>query len=143
MQTLSNAMDVGNPSNFERMLWLYGGQLEAMQADVTGVRHTDEDVRETIRRVHQRRGYLLDPHSAIAYMGLVGRDGQERRDALRGRPGIFLATAHPAKFAEIVDPIVGREMEKPAPLVEALARPRHVIRIGPTLDAVRSIVMSD
>ena len=76
-------------------------------------------------------------------MGLVGRDGQERRDALRGRPGIFLATAHPAKFAEIVDPIVGREMEKPAPLVEALARPRHVIRIGPTLDAVRSIVMSD
>jgi threonine synthase len=143
VQTLSNAMDVGNPSNFERMLWLYGGQLESMQADVTGVCHTDEDVRETIRRVHEQRGYLLDPHSAIAYMGLVGRDGQERRDALRGRRGVFLATAHPAKFAEIVDPIVGRDMEKPAPLVEALARPRHVIRIGPTLDAVRSIVMSD
>ncbi len=141
--TLSNAMDVGHPSNFERMLWLYGGQLEAMQADVSGLCHTDEDVRETIRRVYQQHGYLLDPHSAIAYMGLVGRDGQERRGWLRGRRGVFLATAHPAKFAEIVDPIVGREMEKPTPLVQALARPRHLIRIEPTIDAVRSIVMSD
>jgi threonine synthase len=114
-----------------------------MRADITGIRHTDDDVCETIRRVYQERGYLLDPHSAIAYMGLVGRDGQERRAALHGRSGVFLATAHPAKFAEIVDPIVGREMEKPAPLAQALARPRHIIRIGPTLDAIRAILMSE
>ena len=70
--TLANAMDVGHPSNFERMSWLYDGDLEAMRRDITGVSFTDDQVRETIRRVYETRGYLLDPHSAIAYMGLVG-----------------------------------------------------------------------
>ena len=123
--TIANAMDVGHPSNFDRMTWLYGGDREAMRRDVTGCRFTDEEVRATIRRVYDERRYLLDPHSAIAYMGL------------NRQPGIFLATAHPAKFAEIVDPIVGRAVEKPAPLAHALGRPRHLIRIGASLDAVK------
>ena len=62
MQTLANAMDVGNPSNFDRMLWLYGGDLDAMRRDVVGSRHDDDEVRATIRRVYEERGYLLDPH---------------------------------------------------------------------------------
>jgi threonine synthase len=132
--TLANAMDVGHPSNFERMLWLYRGDLDAMRRDVIGNRHTDDEVRATIRQVYEARGYLLDPHSAIAYRGLSSQPAQVK---------VFLATAHPAKFAEIVDPIVGREMEKPAPLANALARPRHIIRIGPSLDAVREILTSD
>src|SRR5258706_12931383 len=105
-------MDVGHPSNFERMTWLYGGDLDAMRRDVAGTRFTDAEVRATIRRVHEERGYLLDPHSAIAYQGLVGRAEQEGRVGQAGQMGIFLATAHPAKFAEIVDPIVGHAMEK-------------------------------
>jgi threonine synthase len=87
--------------------------------------------------VFDERGYLLDPHSAIAYLGLKGREGQEGREGPERPAGIFLATAHPAKFAEIVDPIIGRAMEKPLPLAQALARPRHVIRIDPSLDAVK------
>ena len=71
VSTLANAMDVGHPSNFERMTWLYDGDLDAMRRDVAGCRFTDDDVRATIRRVHEERGYLLDPHSAIAYMGLA------------------------------------------------------------------------
>jgi threonine synthase len=167
VQTLANAMDVGHPSNFERMSWLYGGDLEAMRHDVAGSRHDDDDVRGTIRRVYEERGYLLDPHSAIAYRGLkeqvgqvgqvgqtgqVGREGQEGdvgprfsgADGTRagrfsgaGQVGIFLATAHPAKFAEVVEPIIGRAVEKPAPLAQALARPRHIIRIEPSLAAVK------
>jgi threonine synthase len=128
--TLSNAMDVGHPSNFERMLWLYDSDLDAMRRDVTGCRFSDDDVRVTIKRVYDERGYLLDPHSAIAYMGLVGREGQD------GKAGIFLATAHPAKFAEIVEPIIGRPVEKPAALAEALDRARHIIRIRASLDRV-------
>jgi threonine synthase len=128
--TLANAMDVGHPSNFERMLWLYGGDLEAMRRDIAGCCFTDDDVRATIRCVYEERGYLLDPHSAIAYMGLKGQVGRV------GPVGIFLATAHPAKFSEIVEPIIGREVEKPAPLAQALARPRHIIRIEPSLAAV-------
>lgn len=124
--TIANAMDVGDPSNFERMLWLYGGDVVAMRRDVAGSRHTDADVRETIKHVFSKRGYLLDPHSAIAYLGLKTAGA-----------GIFLATAHPAKFGEIVEPIIGRPIPTPAPLAEALARPRHVLRIDASLAAVK------
>jgi threonine synthase len=138
--TIANAMDVGHPSNFERMTWLYGGDRDAMRRDIAGCCFTDDDVRATIRRLFDDRGYLLDPHSAIAYLGLKRQEGQDGREGQEGRKrpgGIFLATAHPAKFAEIVDPIIGRAVEKPAPLTQALARPRHVIRIDPSLDAVK------
>ena len=132
--TLSNAMDVGHPSNFERMLWLYGGDLDAMRRDIVGCRFTDADVRATIKRVYEERGYLLDPHSAIAYMGLVGQVGQVGQLGRVGQVGIFLATAHPAKFAEIVEPIIGRPVEKPPALAEALNGPQHIIRIRASLD---------
>ena len=131
LETLSNAMDVGHPSNFERMLWLYGNDLDAMRRDIVGCRFTDADVRATIKRVYEERGYLLDPHSAIAYMGLVGHMGQGGRE---GQVGIFLATAHPAKFAEIVEPIIGRPVEKPPALAETLNGPQHIIRIRASLD---------
>jgi threonine synthase len=131
VHTISNAMDVGNPSNFERMSWLYGGDADAMRRDIHGTCHTDDEVRETVRLVYERRGYVLDPHSAIAYMGLARRIGQA------GQVGVFLATAHPAKFAEIVEPIIGRAVDKPAPLAHALAGPRHIIRIAATLEAVK------
>ena len=105
-----------------------------MRRDIHGTCHTDDEVRETIRLVYERRGYVLDPHSAIAYMGLAGQVGQVGQ---AGQVGVFLATAHPAKFAEIVEPIIGRAVDKPAPLAHALARPRHIIRIDATLDAVK------
>ena len=114
-----------------------------MRRDIFGVRYTDDEVRETIRRVYETRGYLLDPHSAIGYLGLKGlerqegRDGRDRRD---GRTGIFLATAHPAKFAEIVEPIVGGAIERPKPLADALARPRCILKLDATLDAVKGVL---
>ena len=93
---------------------------------MSGARYLDEDVRRTIREVFDSTGYLLDPHSAIGYRGL--KDGPGR--------GIFLATAHPAKFSEIVEPIIGRRVQTPAPLAEALARPRHILRMDASLEAV-------
>ena len=138
--TIANAMDVGHPSNFERMRWLYHDNVDEMRRDITGCRFRDEDVREIIRRVYEDRGYLLDPHSAIAYLGLKRQEGMDGRGERNGRMGILLATAHPAKFAEIVSPIIGRAVEKPPPLAEALARPRHIIRIDPTVDAVRRVL---
>jgi len=135
--TIANAMDVGHPSNFERMTWLYGGDLDAMRRDVAGCRFSDDEVRAAIRRVFDERGRVLDPHSAIAYLGVKRQFAPAE---LAARPGIFLATAHPAKFAEIVEPIIGRAVDKPPALAHALARPRHVIRIEPTLDAVRDVM---
>lgn len=131
--TIANAMDVGHPSNFERMRWLYHDDVDAMRRDIVGCRFEDEDVRRTIRRVYDERGYLLDPHSAIGYMGLesVLKPGQR---------GIFLATAHPAKFREIVEPVIRTAIETPGPLAEALARPRHILRIDASIDAVSRVL---
>jgi len=130
-QTIANAMDVGHPSNFDRMLSMYATP-EAMRVDILGSRHLDDEVKATIRRVYDRLGYLLDPHSAIGYLGLT----QAGVD-LAETPGIFLATAHPAKFHEVVEGIIGRDIEKPAALADALARPQHRIPIDATLDAVK------
>jgi threonine synthase len=141
--TIANAMDVGNPSNFERLLWLYGGDRQAMQRDIAGSRHGDPEVRETIKRVYETRGYVLDPHSAIAYLGLkqhlralADPEASGVATASAERVGVFLATAHPAKFGEIVEPIIRRPIVTPAPLADALARPRHILRIDASLAAV-------
>ena len=135
--TIANAMDVGNPSNFERMLWLYGGDLEAVRKDVAGSVHDDVEVKATIKDVFDRTGYLLDPHSAIGYLGITRRGGQEGRGR---REGIFLATAHPAKFSEIVEPVIGKTIDRPAPLAKALETPRQTRRLDSTLAAVKDAV---
>ena len=140
VRTVTNAMDVGHPSNFERMSWLSRGDRGAMADDITGSRYTDAEVCDTIRRVFETRGYLLDPHSAIGYLGACQHvaSGISHTSAT-----IFLATAHPAKFAEIVDPIIGRPVEKPAPLAQALSKPRHVIRIDATFEAIRGLLTAN
>lgn len=140
IHTIANAMDVGNPSNFERLLWLYGGDLEAVRRDVIGSRHQDDEVRATIRHVYDRSGYVLDPHSAIGYLGIKGRLRPMNDAGRDGQVGIFLATAHPAKFPEVVEPIIGRPIEKPAPLVHALAQRKQVLRLDATLAAVKGAV---
>jgi threonine synthase len=135
VRTIANAMDVGNPSNFERIMWLYGGSLEQVREDIAGSCHTDDQVRETIRRVYGECGYVLDPHSAIAYLGLKALASQGLDS-----PGLFVATAHPAKFSEIVEPILGRPITKPAPLVEAIERGRHVMTVHATLEALKAFL---
>jgi threonine synthase len=119
VRTVANAMDVGAPNNFERMQTLYGGDIEALRRDVSGAAYDDARVVAEISRVYRQHGYLLDPHGAIAWLGL--------QDALAQAPdakGVFLATAHPAKFREVVEPAIGRTVPLPDVLEEALARPR-------------------
>ncbi|MGE3509699.1 MAG: threonine synthase [Vicinamibacterales bacterium] len=131
--TIANAMDVGHPSNFERMQWLYRNDLAAMRRDIGGCRFTDPVVKETIQRVYETRGYLMDPHSAIAYMGL-------KQAIAPGQRGVFLATAHPAKFREIVEPVIHATIDTPGPLADALARPRHILRIDASVAAVAGVL---
>lgn len=147
VRTIANAMDVGNPSNFERLMWLYGGSLEAARHDIAGCCYKDDEVRQTIKQVFERSGYILDPHSAIGYLGITGREGrggQVTRDGRighGGRPaGIFLATAHPAKFPEVVEPVIGRSIEKPAALALALSQSTKILRMEATLAAVKDAV---
>jgi threonine synthase len=122
--TLANAMDVGDPSNVERMRWLFDDDLAAMRQQITASAHTDADVRLGIKLAWDRHGYICDPHSAIGYLGLAAADA-----AARDVPRVFLATAHPAKFRETVEPVLGQPVPLPAALADALNRPRFVQRI--------------
>jgi threonine synthase len=133
VRTLANAMDVGNPSNVERMRWLFDGDIDAMRAMIIPSVHTDEDVRRTIRDVFDRFGYVLDPHTAIAYAGLAAFTDDNY-------PTAFLATAHPAKFKELLEPLVRAHIPLPRELGDALARERIVERIAPTLEALRDLL---
>lgn len=105
--TLSNAMDVGAPSNLERIRWFFGGDDDRLRQCVQGAWASDEETLATMRSVFDRTGYILDPHSAVAY------GAAERHSGAEG-PRIVLATAHPAKFAPIVHRALGREPD-PAP----------------------------
>ncbi len=126
VRTLANAMDVGHPSNVERMRWLFRDDVAAMRQMVTASVQTDDDVRRTIREVFEKFGYVCDPHTAIAYAGL---DAFDDLDA----PAAFLATAHPAKFKETVEPLVRAHIPLPTELAEAMAKPRIAERIEPAL----------
>ncbi|MDR2193761.1 MAG: threonine synthase [Treponema sp.] len=108
--TISNAMDVGAPSNFERMNAHWS--LKRLLETLTGVFISDETTRETIKRVHDRYGYILDPHTAVGWAAVdaLQSDGA----AIEGVPVGVLATAHPAKFAEIVEPLIGAVPVPPA-----------------------------
>ena len=107
--TLANAMDVGDPSNFARILDLYGHDHEAISKDISGYRYLDEDIRSTLKNCYKETGYLLDPHGACGYQALL--------DELKsGETGIFLETAHPAKFLETVENIIEETVEIPQKL---------------------------
>jgi threonine synthase len=125
VRTVANAMDVGAPSNFERMQFLYGHDLEALRRDIRGFAYDDARVVAEIGAVYRRYGYVLDPHSAIAWLAL-----QEVLDENPRATGVFLATAHPAKFREVVEPAIGRSVALPEPLQEALGRPRHAVEMA-------------
>lgn len=109
--TVANAMDVGDPSNFARVLDLYGGSVEAIRSDIEGYAYDDDRILETIGRTFGETGYLLDPHGACGYLAL--------KESLRDNEvGIFLETAHPAKFLGTVEAAAGRKVEIPERLAE-------------------------
>lgn len=107
--TLANAMDVGDPSNFARILDLYGNSHKAITAEISGYRYSDDQIRNTVADTFKRTGYLLDPHGACGFQAL--KDGLKE-----GETGLFLETAHPAKFLETVESITHEKVAIPARL---------------------------
>ena len=110
-QTIANAMDVGDPSNFARILNLYERSHDAICKDISGATYSDQQIADTMRRCLAETGYQLDPHGACGYQAL--KDGLQA-----GEVGFFLETAHPAKFKQVVDDICGGDVAIPCPLQE-------------------------
>jgi threonine synthase len=135
--TLSNAMDVGDPSNFRRLLHFYGGDRKALGEAISGRVATDVATRGAIGDVWRRRGYLLDPHGAVAYLGL-----REEMGAAGGAArGLFLATAHPGKFAPIVEEATGSRVRIPERLAACLGRAERIVDLPARIDALCGLLL--
>jgi len=131
--TVASAMDVGNPSNMERLRWMHP-DWRALAREVTAHTVPDDDIRRRIREDFRRTGACWCPHTAAA-AEVLARLPEETR---RGRHWVIVATAHPAKFNEIVEPLIGRPVPVPPALAELLDLPSHRIEVGADLDALRS-----
>ncbi len=139
LPTISSAMDVGNPSNFRRIRHMFGDALH-LSGDalpLAGSSWTDGDTRDCIRDLWRRRGIAIDPHTAVGLLGLRHELGQ-RPDAR----GVVLATAHPAKFAETVEPLIGQPIPAPPGIARVLERPRRSVEIAPEPGALGKVLAS-
>ena len=135
VQTLANAMDVGDPSNFARIWDLYGHDLRALRAEVSGATYTDGQIAETIRDCYARTGYVLDPHGACGYRAL--------KEGLRpGETGFFCETAHPAKFKDSVERILGAPVAVPERLAAFMQGTRRAVPLGKDYESFRQYLLS-
>ena len=122
-QTIANAMDVGDPSNFARIYDLYKGDHKAVTSLISGATYTDDMIRETMRQCYADNGYILDPHGACGFRAL-----SEQLKA--GETGVFCETAHPAKFKDTVDAIIGAEVEIPERLAAFMKGKKQSVEMG-------------
>lgn len=136
VQTLSNAMDVGNPSNFVRILKLFDEDLNSLREKMNAVSISDEQTRQTMREVYDNYGYVLDPHGAVAFRALADFLSDNKN-----QKGFFLATAHPVKFDSVKE-IIGTFGKQPAPVEELLSRPKQSIEMGADYDHLKEILLS-
>jgi threonine synthase len=134
VQTVANAMDVGDPSNFARILDLYGKSHDAITADISGYSYTDEQIRHTLGDTYERTGYLLDPHGACAYQAL--KDGLEADET-----GVFLETAHPAKFLETVESVIGDRIAIPNKLKAFMTGHKQSVEISKQFSEFKKLLL--
>ncbi|MFN6962277.1 MAG: threonine synthase [Pyrinomonadaceae bacterium] len=134
--TLSNAMDVGSPSNFVRIRELLGDEPAKILETLEAASISDEETIRTIREVHAASGYTLDPHGAVGYRALA-----DHLDKHPGKRGLFLETAHPIKF-DSVEQILGAPVEVPASIAALDARDERSIEIDPDHELVKQILLS-
>ncbi|WMJ71604.1 threonine synthase [Cytophagaceae bacterium ABcell3] len=138
IMTISNAMDVGNPSNFFRLTDLYGNDIEKIRSEITGKSYTDEQTRNIMTQVYEKHGYVLDPHGAVGYLGLRDYLKESGDDA----NGVFLATAHPAKFLDIVEGTINKKVEIPESLQKAVKQEKKSIPLKPTFEGLKNYLYS-
>ena len=135
-QTLANAMDVGDPSNFARIYDLYKGSHEAITSLISGATYKDDQIRATMQQCYKETGYILDPHGACGYQAL--------KDLLKdGETGVFCETAHPAKFKEKVDEILSADIEIPQRLQEFMKGTKQSIPMSKEFKDFKEFLMKE
>ncbi len=135
-QTISNAMDVGNPSNFQRMLDLCKG-LDSMQAQIKGYAFDDAQTAKAMREVKEKYNYIIDPHGAVGYLALESYINQGNHNI----NGVVLETAHPVKFAEVVSPEIGQEVAVPERMRYLLEKSKMSIPLGIDFEGFKAFLL--
>jgi threonine synthase len=135
--TLSNAMDVGDPSNFVRMLEIFGREFKSLTKVLSSYSISDNETTEAIKEVYTAYNYLMDPHGAVAYTSLK-RYFQENP----GQKGIFLETAHPIKFYDVVEPVINEKIPVPAPVQAILNTPMQKTTVRANYIELKNILLS-
>ena len=135
--TISNAMDVGNPSNFVRILELFQHQYPAIKNIMSGYSITDDDTRTTLREVYEKYHYLSDPHGAVAFNAL-----QQYLSNHAGDKGIFLETAHPVKFYDVVEPIIQQKVAIPEAIKGIMSKKKESILMTPSYNMLKEYLLS-
>ncbi|NJL57994.1 hypothetical protein HC928_24885 [bacterium] len=138
LATISNAMDVGNPSNFPRMTEVFENEFDAVRSHISGASYTDEQTRAAMAEVHKKTGYLLDPHGAVAYLGLRDYLRHQNQNAV----GVFLATAHPSKFIDVVEETLQTKLEVPQRLAELANKPTLATPLGTDFAGFKQFLMA-
>ena len=136
VQTIANAMDVGDPSNFARIYELYHKDHAAICRDISGATYSDEQIAQTMRECLEQTGYQLDPHGACGYRAL--QEGLREQET-----GIFLETAHPAKFKGVVDSICGGDVAIPEKLAAFMKGQKQSVEIGKDFEGFKKFLMEE
>jgi len=125
VQTISNAMDVGVPSNLDRIQNLFHNDVNQVKVNISSWSFTDKDTKESIKNIQNEFGYLIDPHTAVGVLGLINYRNETRSKT----KGVVLSTAHPGKFADVIDPIIGSKTALPESLQVALKKEKNSIKM--------------
>lgn len=132
-RTISNAMDVGSPSNFVRILEMFSGDVKQMRKEITGISVSGRETRKAIRNVYQKTNYLIDPHTAV---GIAAAKMSGIKKYI-----IVLSTAHPAKFRDVVEPVIGIKISLPPVLQSVIRGKKKSIFMKNNLDNLKSIIL--
>lgn len=135
--TISNAMDVGNPSNFIRIQEIFGQNITALKTQLSSFRTSDEKTREHMRNVYRQYSYLLDPHGAVSYDALLDWIQHHPHN-----PGILLETAHPIKFLDVVEPVIEQAIPVPHSIRETLTKTKKATVIGKQFEELRELLLN-
>lgn len=134
IQTIANAMDVGNPSNFARIYDLYEGSHERIASMISGATYTDEEISNAVKQCYNENGYILDPHGACGYQAL--------KDLLNtNETGIFCETAHPAKFKDTIEKIIRTEIKIPQRLADFMKGKKQTVNMSNDFNRFKTFLL--
>ncbi len=138
VQTLSNAMDVGNPSNLERIIELYGRDIEKIRKDVYSKSYSDEATKKGIKEIFEKFNYIMDPHGAVGYQAMKDYLLSINADKVNG---IVVQTAHPAKFKDIVESVIEDEVEIPKRLAVCMNKEKMTVKLDSIFGSLKDFLM--